>query len=162
MEPFVSAYVLARRSAICICTLSSLALGQWIPVQSSETEAGLRGVHNAGKGIIWASGTGGTVLRSEDDGFVWQKCSIPPDARSLDFRGVWAWDANHSVVMSSGTGDVSRVYETVDGGTSWRLLFQNPDPTGFWDGIAFSGKHGMLVGDPVDGRFTVFHTKDLG
>src|SRR3954452_24709792 len=110
------------RFAVFAFALSPVALGQWIPVQSSETEAGLRGVHNAGKGIVWASGTGGTVLRSEDDGFVWQKGSIPPDARSLDFRGVWAWDANHSVVMSSGTGDVSRLYETVDGGTSWRLL----------------------------------------
>jgi photosystem II stability/assembly factor-like uncharacterized protein len=162
MEPFVSAYVLARRSAICICTLSALAFGQWIPVKSSGTDAGLRGVHNAGKGVIWASGTGGTVLRSEDDGFVWQKCAMPSDARGLDFRGVWAWDAKHAVIMSSGTGDASRLYETLDGGATWRLLFQNPDPTGFWDGLAFSGNDGMLVGDPVNGRFTVFHTEDFG
>src|SRR4051794_18122488 len=162
MEPFVSAYVLARRSAICICTLSPQALGQWIPVKSSGTDAGLRGVHNAGKGIIWASGTGGTVLRSEDDGFVWQKCAMPTDARGLDFRGVWAWNANHAVVLSSGTGDASRLYETLNGGATWRLLFQNPDPTGFWDGIAFSGNDGILVGDPVNGRFTVFRTEDLG
>src|SRR3954453_14829501 len=162
MRSVASAYTAGQRLAICICTLSSLAGGQWIPVESSETEASLRGVHNAGNGIIWASGTGGTVLRSEDDGFVWQKCSTPPNAQKLDFRGIWAWDANHAIVMSSGTGDASRLYETVDGGASWRLLFQNPDPTGFWDGIAFSGNYGMLVGDPVDGRFTVFHTEDLG
>lgn len=102
------------------------------------------------------------MLRSEDDGFVWQKCTIPQAARSLDFRGVWAWDANHAIVMSSGTGDASRLYETRDGGATWRLLFQNPDPTGFWDGITFNGNEGLLVGDPVKGRFTVFRTKDLG
>jgi len=102
------------------------------------------------------------VLRSEDDGFVWQKCAIPEGARSLDFRGVWAWDANRAIVMSSGTGDASRLYDTQDGGATWRLLFSNPDPTGFWDGIAFSGNLGILVGDPVNGRLTVFRTKDLG
>ncbi len=42
------------------------------------------------------------------------------------------------------------------------FCFRNPDPTGFWDGIAFNGNRGLLVGDPVDGRFTVFHTEDLG
>src|SRR3954471_12930590 len=162
MRSIASGYRVGLRLAICICTLTSLVPGQWISVKSSGTTAGLRGVHNAGKGIIWASGTEGTVLRSEDDGFVWQKCTIPEGARNLDFRGIWAWDANHAIVMSSGTGNASRLYETVDGGATWRLLFQNPDPEGFWDGIAFSGKYGMLVGDPVDGRFTVFHTEDLG
>lgn len=153
----------ARRGwAIGSILLSHLAFAQWIPVESSATEAGLRGVHYAGNGVIWASGTNGTVLRSEDDGFVWQKCRMPGDAGKLDFRGVWAWDANHAMVMSSGTGDASRLYETVDGGANWRLLLRNPDPTGFWDGIVFNGNDGLLVGDPVQGKFTVFHTEDLG
>lgn len=162
MHSIASGYRLGYRLAICICTLSLVALGQWIPAASSATDAGLRGVHNAGNGIIWASGTGGTVLRSEDDGFMWQKCALPAEARKLDFRGIWAWDANHAIIMSSGTGDASRLYETIDGGATWRLLFANPDPTGFWDGIAFSGKDGFLVGDPVNRLFTVFLTKDLG
>ncbi len=162
MRSIALGYRLPYRLATGICTLCLAALGQWTPAESTATEAGLRGVHNAGNGIIWASGNGGTVLRSEDDGFMWQKCAVPEDAHKLDFRGVWAWDANHAVVMSSGAGDASRLYETLDGGASWRLLFKNPDATGFWDGITFSGKQGMLVGDPVDGRFTVFHSEDLG
>ncbi len=93
------------------------------------------------------------MLRSEDDGFVWQKCSIClTSASNLDFRGVWAWDANHAIVMSSGTGDASRLYETVDGGATGGFCFKNPDPTGFWDGIVFNGNDGLLVGDPVDGQ----------
>ncbi|MFL6415482.1 MAG: WD40/YVTN/BNR-like repeat-containing protein [Bryobacteraceae bacterium] len=151
-----------RRLTICVVMVSSLALGQWIPVESSATDSGLRGVHNAGNGVIWASGTNGTVLRSEDDGFVWQICRVPSEARTLDFRGIWAWDANHAIVMSSGTGDASKLYETRDGGATWRLLFQNSDPTGFWDGVAFTGNNGLLVGDPVDGNFTVFRSEDMG
>jgi photosystem II stability/assembly factor-like uncharacterized protein len=162
MHSIASGYRLSYRMAICISTLCPLAAGQWTPAESSATKAGLRGVHNAGRGIIWASGTDGTVLRSEDDGFVWQQCALPAVARKLDFRGVWAWDANHAIVMSSGIGDASRLYETLDGGASWRLLLANPDPSGFWDGIRFSGRDGILVGDPVDGRFTIFLTKDLG
>ncbi len=162
MGQIASAYRAGLHLAICICTLPALGFAQWIAVEASGTEAGLRGVHNAGRGIIWASGSGGTVLRSEDDGFVWQKCSIPESARSLDFRGVWGWDANHAIAMSSGTGDVSRLYETRDGGATWRLLLQNADPAGFWDGLVFSGNDGLLVGDQVNGRLTVFRTKDLG
>jgi hypothetical protein len=152
----------ARGILMASLLCSSSAFGQWIPAESKATDANLRGVHTVGNGVIWASGSRGTVLRSEDDGFVWQKCALPEEARQLDFRGVWAWDANHAVVMSSGTGDASRLYETLDGGATWRLLFRNPDPAGFWDGIAFHDKDGLLVGDPVDGKFTVFHTKDLG
>src|SRR3954468_4200863 len=134
MQFFASARTTGRRLAVFTGIFSSLAFGQWVPAKSTATDAGLRGVHNAGKGVIWASGSGGTVLRSEDDGFVWQKCRMPEEARNLDFRGIWAWDANHAIVMSSGTGDASRLYETVDGGASWRTLLRNPDPTGFWDG----------------------------
>src|SRR5437764_11553329 len=88
-------------------------------------------------GRNWASGSSGMVLRSEDDGSVWQNCTMPEGGERLDFRGVWAWDAEHAVVMSSGTGDVSRLYETTDGCATWHLLFQNPDASGFWDALCF-------------------------
>jgi photosystem II stability/assembly factor-like uncharacterized protein len=120
-------------------------------------------VHNTGSGVVWASGTNGVVLRSEDDGYLWQQCAIPPDAGKLDVRGIWGWDANHAIAMSSGPGSASRLYETTDGCAHWHLLFTNPDPAGFWDAIAFwNQQQGMLVGDPVNGRFIIFQTDDGG
>jgi hypothetical protein len=74
---------------------------------SSPTTADLRGIDNVGKGIAWASGTNGTVLRTEDAGYLWQRCTIPPNAEHLDFRGIQAFDANTAIVMSSGPGDQS-------------------------------------------------------
>ncbi|HZS55349.1 MAG TPA: hypothetical protein VFA65_13190 [Bryobacteraceae bacterium] len=141
--------------------LGSMAMAQWNLAESNST-ASFRGIHNAGKGIIWASGTNGTVLRSEDDGYMWQQCSVPPDAQKLDFRGVFGWDADHASVMSIGTGAASRLYETTDGCATWHLLFENPDRDGFWDALLFHGKGGFILGDPVKGRFVLFRSDDSG
>jgi photosystem II stability/assembly factor-like uncharacterized protein len=127
----------------------------------SPIAVSLRGVHTTAAGSVWASGTGGTIFRP--DGPLQHTCAIPIGGDKLDFRGVWAWDGKRAVVMSSGTGDLSRLYSTNDGCRTWRLLFQNPDAGGFWDALVFADeKRGLLLGDPVGGRFSVFHTDDGG
>ena len=113
-------------------------------LQNSTTKAGLRGIHAVGNGVAWASGTNGTILRTEDGGYMWQSCAMPPGAEKLDFRGIWAWDANTAVAMSSGPGDLSRLYKTTDGCSHWKLLYTNPDKDGFWDAIGFR-KQGFRV-----------------
>jgi len=63
--------------------------------------------------------------------------------------------------MSSGKGNLSRLYKTTDGCKTWRLLFTNPDKDGFWDAIQFSQKDhnfGALLGDPVKNIFVVMLT----
>lgn len=138
------------------------AQAQW-QMEDSGTHASLRGIHNAAPCAAWASGANGIVLRSEDFGYLWQQCAIPAGADKLDFRGIWAWDANHAIVMSSGPGAASRLYETADGCAHWQLLFTNPDLDGFWDAMAFRNeREGILLGDPVDGRFVIFRTTDGG
>lgn len=136
---------------------------QWA-LEESHTTASLRGIDNAGGGAVWASGTNGTVLRSEDGGFLWQTCNMPPGAEKLDFRGIQGFDENTAIVMSSGPGDLSRIYKTTDGCQSWTLLFTNPDKDGFWDAIQFSkdGKVGVLLGDPVNNSFVIMLTVNGG
>jgi hypothetical protein len=139
-----------------------VARAQW-QMQDSHTTADLRGIANVGGGVAWASGTNGTVLRTEDGGNMWQTCAIPPGAEHLDFRGVQAFDANTAIVMSSGKGDLSRLYKTTDGCRSWKLVFTNPDQDGFWDAIRFSDtRNGFLLGDPVHNKFVLFGTYDGG
>ncbi len=136
--------------------------GPWVMERSGST-AGLRGIHAVGGGIAWASGTNGTVLRTEDGGYEWQSCAMPPGAEKLDFRGIWAFDDRTAIVMSSGPGDASRLYKTMDGCSHWTLLFTNPDQDGFWDAVVFQSRtRGFLLGDPVNGRFSFFTTKDGG
>ena len=142
----------------CVCAQS-----QW-EIETSNTTADLRGIHSIGNGVAWASGTNGTVLRTEDGGYVWQLCAVPPGAEKLDFRGIQAFDANTAFVMSSGKGDLSRLYKTTDGCHSWKLLFTNPDAEGFWDAILLNrfDKDGELLGDPVNGQFAFWETSDQG
>jgi len=124
---------------------------QW-EIENSDTTADLRGIDNVGGGVAWASGTSGTVLRTEDGGYLWQACAIPPGAEHLDFRGIQAFDANSAIVMSSGKGDLSRLYKTADGCHMWKLVFTNPDKDGFWDtSIMTDPNIGMLIGDPIPG-----------
>jgi photosystem II stability/assembly factor-like uncharacterized protein len=123
--------------------------GPW-EIEVSGSTAGLRGVHAVGAGVVWASGTGGTVLRSEDSGYEWQNCAIPPGGEKLDFRGVWAWDAYHAFALSSGPGELSRLYRTDDGCSHWTLVMTNPDANGFWDGQLFINRqYGLIYGDPT-------------
>jgi photosystem II stability/assembly factor-like uncharacterized protein len=146
--------------ALSIALIPS-ARAQW-QMQTSNTTADLRGIHSVGNGVAWASGTNGAVLRTEDGGYVWQTCAVPPGAEKLDFRGVQAFDANAAIVMSSGKGDLSRLYKTTDGCHTWKLIFTNPDADGFWDAIVANRQGGLVVGDPVNGRFAIYGSTDSG
>jgi len=135
-------------------------------VQESGTTAGLRGIDSIDGAVAWASGTGGTVLRTIDGGAHWIRCAVPDadkDGASLDLRGVQAFDADTAIVMASGPGNQSGLFKTTDGCKSWKLLFKNPDaPNGFFDSFWLNGPRGLLLGDPVGGRFAVFTTRNSG
>ena len=149
-------------------------------MQESGTTAGLRGIDSVDGTVAWASGTGGTVLRTVDGGAHWMKCAVPDaakDGEALDFRGVQAWDAEMAIVMASGPGEKSRLYKTTDGCTSWKLVFTNPDsPGGFWDAFvahvteAGSGNVctagskviiGTILGDPAVHKSNQWDTSTL-
>jgi photosystem II stability/assembly factor-like uncharacterized protein len=146
-----------------ILMVAGAARAQW-GMEDSHTTADLRGIDNVGGGVAWASVTNGTVLRTEDGGYLWQACTIPPGAEHLDFRGVQAFDANTAIVMSSGKGDLSRLYKTTDGCQTWKLVFTNPDKDGFWDAFLLNrfDTDGYLLGDPVNGSFRFWTTGDKG
>ncbi len=140
------------------------AFGQF-DLEDSHSTASLRGVDSVGAGTVWASGSGGTVLRSEDGGFLWQTCAMPKGAEKLDFRGVQAFDAQTAYVMSSGKGPLSSVYKTTDGCATWTLVLDDPDAEGFFDAIRADKKNPETVwvlGDPVDGKFVLLATADGG
>ncbi len=159
----ISYHAIVRLAIIIfVLTLAVQTQAQW-DIQDSHTTASLRGIDSVGDGVAWASGTNGTILRTEDGGFVWQLCAIPPGAQKLDFRGIQAFDANTAIVMSSGKGDLSRLYKTTDGCQTWKLVFTNPDKEGFFDSLnRVTSKQLYLFGDPVDGKFSMFFSSDAG
>lgn len=134
---------------------------QWSK-QTVNTTAGFRGLAVVNEKIVWASGTGGTVIRTVDSGATW-KVMIVPGAEKLDFRDIEAFDANTAYILSIGNGESSRIYKTVDGGTTWSLQFTNNDQKAFFDAIAcWSRTFCLAMSDPVEGRFLLLSTVDGG
>ncbi|MCT2584168.1 WD40/YVTN/BNR-like repeat-containing protein [Actinophytocola gossypii] len=126
------------------------------------TDAQLRGLSAVSRHVAWASGSGGTVLRTVDGGRTWTDVG-PPGADALDFRDIEAFDARTAVALSIGTGASSRVYRTTDGGATWTETFRNTEEAAFYNCAAFfDRRHGLVVGDPVDGEFRVLSTSDGG
>jgi photosystem II stability/assembly factor-like uncharacterized protein len=145
-----------------LVVLMSLATeGQWIK-QSVNTSSAFRGLSVVNENVVWASGTGGTVIRTTDAGKAWKVMTVP-GAEKLDFRDIEAFDANTAYVLSIGNGEASRIYKTIDGGVTWKLKFTNTDEKAFYDALAcWSRSFCLAMSDPVDGRFRILSTVDAG
>jgi photosystem II stability/assembly factor-like uncharacterized protein len=133
--------------------------GTW-ELRPSGTEASLRGLSVVDSNVAWASGSGGTYLRSVDGGRTWQAGTVP-GAGELDFRDIHAWDENRALVLSAGLPAL--IYRTVDGGATWKLTYSNRKPGVFFNTMAFAdSSRGVAVSDPLDGRFLLILTADGG
>lgn len=128
---------------------AAVALGQSAPqIRFSRTKENLRGVSVVSQKIAWASGSHGTYVRTTD-GRIWIPEQVP-GAETLDFRGIAAFSDQEAFLMSSGPGELSRIYHTADAGRHWQLQFTNKNPKGFFDSIAFWDRtHGVVLGDPI-------------
>lgn len=134
-----------------------------IKLQDSGVNASFRGLAVRNRKEAWATGTQGTVVRTTDAGETWTRIRLP-DSDALDFRDIALLPNRTVLIMSVGDGKASRILRSTDNGESWQVVLLNSDPTGFFDGMAFDrqGRRGVLFGDPVDGRLSIFRTADGG
>jgi photosystem II stability/assembly factor-like uncharacterized protein len=110
--------------------------------------------------VVWASGSNGVILRSEDSGHKWTQLHVDGGV-VLDFRGIRAFDAKTAYVMSSGEGEKSRIYKTTDGGKKWEMQYTDKRPAFFLDDlVCFTVTHCLALGDPIDGKFLILSTED--
>src|ERR1051325_1080205 len=118
----------------------------------------LRGVSAVSSQVAWASGAGGTVLRTVDGGRTWQALRVA-GAQTLDFRDVDAMSDRIAYALSIGAAESSRIYKTIDGGASWELQFADTDPKVFLDAMSFrDDQHGVAFSDSVDGQLVILTT----
>lgn len=160
--PSFTRTVAAAVGALALSTVPVAAGAQspWTP-QVSGTTASMRGLSVVSDRVVWASGTGGTFLWTEDGGAHWHSGTVP-GALSLDFRDVHAVSLDDAYLMAAGQ-DTARIYHTMDRGRHWTLQYENTSKGAFLDGIAFFDAHRALaLGDPVDGHFLLLRTDDGG
>jgi photosystem II stability/assembly factor-like uncharacterized protein len=144
-----------------IAVIVSPAFAQWHS-QKSNTDASLHGLGIVNANVVWASGTGGTFVRTTDGGATWHAGTVP-GGEKLDFRDVYAVDANTAYLMSIGNGNESRIYKTTDAGKTWSLQYTEQNPKAFLDSMAFwNATRGIVVGDAVDGKAELLTTSDGG
>jgi photosystem II stability/assembly factor-like uncharacterized protein len=146
---------------IMLCLLPLIANAQW-QRQRINTTAGFRGLAVVDDNIVWASGTGGTVIRTTDGGSTWRVITVP-GAEKLDFRDIEAFDADNAYILSIGNGENSRIYKTTDGGATWKLQFTNKNEKAFFDAIACrDSENCVAMSDPVDDKYLLISTSDGG
>ena len=130
--------------------------------QNSGTTALLQAVSPVSEDVAWVSGHEGTWARTVDGGATWA-AAVMPGEETLQFRDVEAFDAYTAYLMSAGSGDLSRIYRTDDGGESWSLQYTATHPDAFLDCLAFWDRNrGLAYGDAVDGVPFLLRTEDGG
>lgn len=141
-----------------------VSAAEWVPQRSGVPQASIRALQALDAKVVWASGSQGTCLRTVDGGETWQKLTLP-NAESLDFRGLAAFDERTAVLIGAGEASEgkARIYRTEDGGSHWTQTFATTQKGVFLDGIAFwNRRHGLAFGDPVDGTWYLLRTTDGG
>lgn len=151
--------------ACCLLAAGSTAAAQRWVQQPTATTSEFRALHAAGDGVVCAAGRGGVWTRTTDNGRTWATDTVP-GAETLFFTGVYAVDADTVVLLATsfteGEGRAA-VFRTTDGGRTWVQSWSVQRPGIFLDALAFfDDRHGIALGDPIDGAFVVIVTDDGG
>jgi len=122
--------------------------------QNSGTTQGLIAVSPVNERVVWASGRGGTFVKTTDGGKGWT-AGVVPGAETLQFRDVQGVSDKIAYLMSIGNNPTDfRIYKTVDGGANWTLQFENQLVGAFYDCMAFwTPRRGIAHSDSVNGVF---------
>jgi photosystem II stability/assembly factor-like uncharacterized protein len=153
------------RAAWLIATAAPLLVFQnanepTLQPERSGTIRRLQAISAVNSSIAWASGLGGTFVRTTDGGDTWH-AGVVPGADPLEFRDVEAVSDRVAYLLAAGPGSASRIYKTEDAGRTWSIQFRNPDPKAFFDCFAFwTPTRGIALSDAVGGRFPALLTTD--
>jgi photosystem II stability/assembly factor-like uncharacterized protein len=149
-------------AATAVMAFARIQAGVTRVEQVSNTTALLIAVSAVSEDVVWAVGQRGTYVRTTDGGATWKAAQVP-GAESLQFRDVYAVDADTAYLLSIGNGADSRIYKTANAGATWTKQFQNADSAAFFDCFDFwDSERGIAISDAVNGRMVMIQTVDGG
>lgn len=145
---------------ILFCIISVNADAQSVKILTSGTKTGMRGLSVVDDKTIWVSGSGGKVGRSLDSGNTWKWVTVK-GFEKMDFRDIEAFNETTAVIM--GIDAPAYILRTNDGGENWQVVFKDSTKGMFLDAMEFwNEQSGIVIGDPLKGRFFVARTFDGG
>ncbi len=126
----------------------------------TNSDASLRGLFVVNENVIWASGSGGTVLVSINTGKSWKQIVVQGEEKN-DFRSIHGWNEKKALVF--GIAGPNFGYLTEDGGESWNVVYNDTTKGIFFDSVKFADENtGLAVSDPIEGKPLVIKTTDGG
>ncbi len=149
---------------IFLCLILTFpANSQWFE-QTSPTTKPLYSVSVVDNSVAWACGREGTIIRTTNGGADWTIISPGYFQDYQHFWSIYALDAQTAFAVYSqlgGIGDITEVYKTTNGGTTWTIVFEQ---TGGWvmDIEMFTQDNGFLYTSPLNGYWRFFNTTDGG
>ncbi len=154
------AFIRLMRLHLLLLLGFSYADGQTVKILSADSKISFRGLSVVNDRILWVSGSNGTIGRSLDSGNTWKWISVKGFEKS-DFRDIEAFTESAAVIMS--TTEPSCILRTIDGGETWKIVYENKTDGMFLDAMEFWNEmSGIVVGDPINGKFFIARTFDGG
>ncbi|MEP7257252.1 MAG: YCF48-related protein, partial [Flavitalea sp.] len=140
--------------------ISLFSFSQKLHILNADGKASFRGLSVVNDRVVWVSGSHGVVGRTTDGGDEWTWIKVPR-YETRDFRDIEAFDAATAIIMAVDTPAL--ILRTVDGGENWKIAYENKMPGMFLDAMEFwNDESGIVVGDPVKGKFFIARTFDGG
>lgn len=131
-----------------------------IELLTSGTKTSIRGLSAVNDNVVWVSGSNGTIGRTTDGGKNWRWTTVNGFEKN-DFRDIEAFDAQTAVIMA--IAEPAYILKTKDGGKTWKVVYENKTKGMFLDAMEFwNDQAGIVVGDPVNGKFFIARTFDGG
>ncbi len=133
---------------------------QQIKIISSGNKTSLRGLSVVNDRVVWVSGSDGMIGKSIDSGNTWKWMQVKSFEKT-DFRDIEAFDENIAVIM--GVDFPAYILRTIDGGETWKLVYENNTKGIFLDAMDFwNEQSGIVIGDPINNKFFIARTFNGG
>lgn len=154
----LSSFFLAAFVLLVATTAKAQEIG--VEILTSGNGTSLRGLSVVNDNVLWVSGSNGKVGRSTNAGKNWKWMTVKGFEKK-EFRDIEAFGPNTAIIMS--IGDPAYILKTTDAGESWTVVYENKTPGMFLDAMDFATTmEGIVVGDPVNGKFFMATTNDGG